>query len=121
MKGAIIAVGLWVMSVGISWGLLYYHSAERLRQSTVFAMRQALSETMVVLMDDPAPSAQRALSHFVENFSPRQEAHVAYVADVMGFNANPLLLTIRLSYTDTRGAFDLALSVTETMIEVDHA
>ena len=47
MKGAIIAVGLWVMSVGISWGLLYYHSAERLRQATVFGMKQALSELQI--------------------------------------------------------------------------
>jgi len=121
MKGAIIAVGLWVMNVGISWGLLYYHSAERLRQATVFGMKQALSETMMELREDPAPSAQGALTRFIANFSPRQEAQVDYVVDVMGFNADPLLLTIRLSYTDTRGAFGLALNVTETMIEVDHA
>lgn len=121
MKGAIIAVGLWVMSVGVSWGLLYYHSAERLRQATVFGMKQALSETMVEMRNDPSPTSQEALNRFIANFSPRQEVQVDYVADVMGFNAEPLLLTIRLSYTDTRGAFALALSVTETMIEVDHA
>ena len=121
MKGAIIAVGLWVMSVGISWGLLYYHSAESLRQSTVFAMKQALGETMVELGEVPVPSATLALDRFIANFIPRQEVMVDYVVDVMGFNAEPLLVTIRLSYTATRGAFTLALQSTETMIEVEHA
>jgi hypothetical protein len=121
MKGSIIAVGLWVMSVGVSWGLVYYHSAESLRQATVFSMNQALSETMSDLSEEPVPTVDQALNRFIANFGPRQEPLVDYVVDVMGFNANPLLVSIRLSYTATRGAFRLALSATETMIEVDHA
>jgi hypothetical protein len=121
MKGAIMAVGLWVMGIGISWGLMYYHSAESLRQSTVIALKQALSETMVDLDALVNPSAETALARFVANFSVRQESEVEYTVDLMGYNADPLLLRIRLSYTATRGAFRLALSASETMIEVNHA
>lgn len=121
MKGAIMAVGLWVMGIGISWGLIYYHSSESLRQSTVLALKQALGETLVDLDNLASPSAETALARFVENFAVRQEPDVDYTVDIMGFNADPLLVSVRLSYTATRGAFRLALSATETMIEVDHA
>lgn len=121
MKGSIIAVGLWMMGIGISWGLIYFHSAESLRQSTVFAFKQALEETMVELGDMKAPGVEMALSRFVENFKIRQEPDLNYTIDILGFQTEPLLLSVRLSYTATRGAFKLALSTTETMIEVNHA
>ncbi len=121
MKGSIMAVGLWMMGIGISWGLIYMHSAESLRQSTVFAFKQALGETMVELGEMPSPSVETALARFVENFKVRQEPDLDYTIDILGYHTDPLLLSVRLSYTATRGAFHLALSTTETMIEVDHA
>lgn len=121
MKGSIMAVGLWMMGIGISWGLIYLYSAESLRQSTVFAFKQALGETMVELGELNSPSVETALNRFVENFKVRQESDVDYTIDILGFQAEPLLLSVRLSYTTTRGAFRLALNTTETMIEVNHA
>jgi hypothetical protein len=121
MKGAIMAVGLWVMGIGISWGLIYYHSAESLRQSTVFALRQSLSETMVELGERVNPTVETALDRFMANFSVRKDNDAAYTVDILGYHPDPLLLSVRLSYTATRGAFTLALQATETMIEADHA
>lgn len=121
MKGAIMAVGLWMMGMGVSWGLIYLHSAESVRQSTVFAFKQALGETVVELGELNAPILETAMERFIANFEVRRESDLEYTVDILGFQADPLMLSVRLSYTATRGAFRLALSTTETMIEVNHA
>jgi len=120
MKGLIMAVGLLVMSMGISCGLMYYVSYENLRQDTVFALKQSLSETMVQLDDlDPSQRLDQALSLFIDNFKLRKKTLATYQIDLMGMIPNPLALRIRINVQTNSGLFHLGLSADETMIEVN--
>ncbi len=119
MKGLMMSIGLFVMSMGVSLGLMYYVSFETLRQDTVFALKQSLTETMLQLDElKPALRNDQALSLFIDNFKVRKKSSVHYQIDLMGFIADPLAVRIRLKVHDDGALFDLKMNAEETMIEV---
>ncbi len=121
MKGLMMSIGLFVMSMGVSLGLMYYVSFETLRQDTVFALKQSLTETMLQLDElDPTTRNAQALSLFIDNFKLRKKTSVHYQIDLMGFISDPLAMRIRLKVHDDSALFDLKLNADETMIEVEN-
>jgi len=119
MKGIVMASGLISLSMGVSFGLMFYISHEQLRQATVFSIKQSLSETMIKLDSlDPMIREDHALSLFIDNFTLRKLSSVQYTVDLMGFNADPLAMRIRIQALDQGSAFDVNIMVEETMIEV---
>jgi hypothetical protein len=119
MKGIMMGFGIFVLSMGVMCGLMYYVCFENLRQDTIFSLKQSLSETMVQL-DELSPSlrSEQALELFIANFSLRKKIRVNYQVDLMGFISDPLVLRIRITAKDTASLFDLQISMDETMIEV---
>lgn len=121
MKGIMMAVGLFVLSMGVSLGLVYYISFEQLRLDTNFALKQALSETMIQLKAfDLNNRNQQAFIFFINNFSLRKHASIHYQIDLMGFIPDPLALRIQIKAYDLKSLFELSVSVEETMIEVNN-
>jgi len=120
MKGIVMSVGLFVLSMGVSCGLMYYVSFEILRQETVFSLKQALSETMVQLDElDPSLRSSQAMNLFLLNFSVRRKSTVTYHIELMGMLEDPLALRIRIKAIDDKSLFNLQISAEETMIEVE--
>jgi hypothetical protein len=121
MKGIVMASGLISLSMGVSLGLMFYISHEQLRQNTVFSLKQALSETMIELDRlDPSVREEQALTIFVDYFSIRKLNSVQYTVDLMGFNADPLAVRIRISAMDQGSVFEINVMAEETMIEVSN-
>ena len=119
MKGIMMAVGLFVLSMGVSLGLMFYISYEQLRLDTNFALKQALSETLIQLKAfDLNNRNQQAFTLFVNNFSLRKHASIHYQIGMMGFIPDPLALRIQIKAHDSGSLFELGVSVEETMIEV---
>lgn len=120
MKGIMMAFGIFVLSMGVTLGLMFYVSFENLRQDTSFSLKQALSETMIQL-DELSPSlrSDKALELFIDNFSLRKKTSVTYQVDLMGFISDPLALRIKITAKDTASLFDLEIITEETMIEVE--
>lgn len=121
MKGIMMAVGLFVLSMGVTLGLMYYISYEQLRLDTVAALKQSLIETLFQL-DELAVGDRynQALTLFADNFKLRKQPSVSYQIDLMGFIPDPLVLRIRINATDTGSLFELNIQTEETMIEVEH-
>ncbi|KAF0226969.1 MAG: hypothetical protein FD133_550 [Erysipelotrichaceae bacterium] len=121
MKGIMMAVGLFVLSMGVTLGLMYYISFEQLRLNTVTALKQSLIETLFQL-DELAVGDRynQALTLFSDNFKLRKHPSVSYQIDLMGFIADPLALRIRIDATDIGSLFELNIQTEETMIEVEH-
>lgn len=121
MKGIVMGIGILALSAGISMGLMFYVSHETLRTETVFALKQALQETMIQLDQlDLSLREDQALTVFAQNFSVRKKSGVLYTADLMGFHDEPLALRIRLTAQDTVSLFGITIVAEETMIEVTH-
>jgi len=120
MKGIMMGFGIFVLSMGVALGLLYYVSFENLRQDTGFSLKQALSETMIQLDElNPSIRSAKALEIFIDNFSLRKKTRVNYQVDLMGFLSDPLALRIKITAKDTGSLFDLEIITEETMIEVE--
>ncbi|NTW96810.1 MAG: hypothetical protein HGB31_09360 [Erysipelotrichaceae bacterium] len=120
MKGIMMAFGIFVLSMGVTCGLMYYVSFENLRQDTIFSLKQSLSETMVQLDElSPTLRSEKALEFFINNFTLRKKSRVSYKVDLMGFLSDPLALRIKVTAQDTGSLFDLEISTEETMIEVE--
>lgn len=121
MKGIVMGIGMLALSIGVSLGLMFYVSHETLRTETVFALKQALQETMIKLDQmDPGSREDQALTVFAQNFAVRKKSGVTYTADLMGFHDEPLALRIRLTAHDTVSLFGINIIAEETMIEVTH-
>jgi hypothetical protein len=121
MKGIVMASGLISLSMGVSFGLMFYISHEQLRQATQFSLKQALSETMIELDTlDPMNREGRALSLFIDNFILRKLSSVQYTVDLMGFNEDPLAMRVRIQALDQGSVFDVNVMAEETMIEVSN-
>ena len=120
MKGIMMAFGIFVLSMGVTLGLMYYVSFENLRQDTIFSLKQSLTETMVQLDElSPTLRSDKALEFFINNFSLRKKSRVSYQVDLMGFLSDPLALRIKVTALDTSSLFDLEIITEETMIEVE--
>jgi len=120
MKGIMMGFGIFVLSMGVTCGLMYYVSFENLRQDTVFSLKQALSETMVQLDEvDPLLRSTQAMNLFILNFSLRKRSTVSYQIELMGILSDPLALRIRIKAVDDSSLFNLQISAEETMIEVE--
>jgi len=120
MKGIMMAFGIFVLSMGVTLGLMYYVSFENLRQDTIFSLKQSLTETMVQLDElNPTLRSDKALEFFINNFSLRKKSRVSYQVDLMGFLSDPLALRIKVTALDTSSLFDLEIITEETMIEVE--
>ena len=121
MKGIMMAVGLFVLSMGVTLGLMYYISYEQLRLNTVTALKQSIIETLFQLEELAVGERyNQALTLFSDNFKLRKQPSVSYQIDLMGFIADPLALRIRIDATDTGSLFELNIQTEETMIEVEH-
>ena len=121
MKGIVMASGLISLSMGVSFGLMFYISHEQLRQATQFSLKQALSETMIQLDNlDPMIREAQALTLFIDYFSLRKLNSVQYTVDLMGFIADPLAMRIRIQAFDQGSVFDVNVMAEETMIEVSN-
>jgi hypothetical protein len=121
MKGIMMAVGLFVLTMGVSLGLMYYISYEQLRLDTLTGLKQSLIETMIQLDQlDVKDRYDQSLTLFTEFFKLRKRSSVTYQIDLMGFIADPLALRIRVNAIDLGSLFELNLQIEETMIEVNH-
>ena len=121
MKGIMMAVGLFVLSMGVTLGLMYYISYEQLRLNTVTALKQSIIETLFQLEELAVGERyNQALTLFSDNFKLRKQPSVSYQIDLMGFIADPLALRIRIDATDIGSLFELNIQTEETMIEVEH-
>lgn len=121
MKGIMMAVGLFILTMGVSLGLMFYISYEQLRLDTLSGLKQSLIETMIQLDKlNVEDRYDQSLAIFTAFFRLRKRSSVSYQIDLMGFSADPLALRIKVNATDIGSLFELNLQLEETMIEGEH-
>jgi hypothetical protein len=115
MKGIVMASALSTFLMGLIFSISLYISFESDRFQVHHASKSALRSTMIHCLQSRC-EPQEAIDQFVSDVHWISKRYSVLRVDLLGFNADPLLIRIRVS---TKGGmldvFDLIIE--ETMIE----
>lgn len=120
MKSIVLSIGLYITSLFVSLGILYYIEFEQVRSSTLSALKRSLEETMEQVEKlDVDKREEEVMIVFNRMIGPNLRKGYDYTIDFTGFNAEPLAIRIQISYIQNKGIFDIHHRLDETMIEVE--
>jgi len=119
MKGIIQGFALMILMMGLSLGFMTYVGMDHLRANSIAILKQSMTETMLSLADASVEERQNTyFSLLTEALTLRKPSHEHYKLEVLGFNAMPLALRVRLSVFPDYSPSGHGYPFEETMIEV---
>lgn len=119
MKGVIQAYALLVVCLGVSLGMMIAVQYDVLFYKHQFILKQSMQESMLESLD--LPYQERDLYTFnrlIELLSMRMGSNRSANVSLMGFNAQPLALRVKLSVSDENHIIPYSIHLDKTMIEV---
>jgi len=120
MKGNIQAISLYILTLGISLGLMSAIHYDATRYLSQRVLKQGLSETMLSLAELPPRMRLESLPGLLESsIRLRKPDTLWYRLSVLGFMEEPLALRVRLVAGYPSSPDDNLFTLEETMIEVN--
>ena len=119
MKGIILATTFFVLTMGLSLGFMYWVSADEIRYSSQFILKQAMTETLESLAKLPISQRQDQLETEIHmDFTLRKPEDTQFRIDVLGFSSYPLGLHVVLWVKPNYRPENQWFRFEETLIEV---